>query len=30
MTRYPFKAIEAKWQRIWQERGTFVAPAQPS
>ncbi|MDF2781978.1 MAG: leuS, partial [Geminicoccaceae bacterium] len=30
MTRYPFKAIEAKWQRIWQERDTFAAPAQPT
>jgi leucyl-tRNA synthetase len=30
MTRYPFKAIEAKWQRIWQEHDTFAAPAQPT
>ena len=27
MSRYPFKEIEAKWQRIWEERGTFAAPA---
>jgi leucyl-tRNA synthetase len=30
MTRYPFTAIEAKWQRIWHERGTFAAPAEPT
>ncbi len=26
MTRYDPQAIEAKWQRIWEERGTYVAP----
>ena len=25
MSRYPFQETEAKWQRIWQERGTFAA-----
>jgi leucyl-tRNA synthetase len=30
MERYPFKATEAKWQRAWQERGTFAAPARPT
>ena len=29
MVRYPFKATEARWQRIWEERGSFAAPAQP-
>ena len=29
MARYPFKEIEAKWQRIWEERGTFKAGLLP-
>ena len=29
-SRYAFKEIEAKWQRLWDERGTFVAPARPT
>jgi leucyl-tRNA synthetase len=29
MARYPFKETEARWQRIWQERGTFSAVADP-
>ena len=24
--RYDFQAIEARWQKIWEERGTFRAP----
>jgi leucyl-tRNA synthetase len=30
MARYPFKATEAKWQRIWDERGTFRAELDPA
>ena len=30
MARYAFKEIEAKWQRLWDERGTFVAPERPT
>jgi leucyl-tRNA synthetase len=30
MVRYPFKETEAKWQRLWDERGTFTAPARPT
>ena len=30
MVRYPFKETEAKWQRLWTERGTFTAPARPT
>ncbi|HEY8519733.1 MAG TPA: leucine--tRNA ligase [Gammaproteobacteria bacterium] len=26
MATYPFKTIEAKWQRIWEERQTFRVP----
>jgi leucyl-tRNA synthetase len=29
MARYSFKETETKWQRIWQERGTFSAVADP-
>src|SRR5258706_11454071 len=32
MSRYNFKTSEARWQRLWEERGSFVArenPAQP-
>jgi leucyl-tRNA synthetase len=25
MSRYPFQETEAKWQRIWEEQGTFAA-----
>ena len=25
MSRYPFKEAEARWQRVWEERGTFRA-----
>src|SRR5271154_1238441 len=25
MTRYNFKETEAKWQRLWEDRGSFVA-----
>jgi len=27
--RYPFREIEAKWQRIWEERGQFRAVEDP-
>ena len=30
MVRYPFKETEAKWQRLWDERGTFTAPDRPT
>ncbi len=30
MSRYPFKATEAKWQEIWDERQTFVARLEPA
>jgi leucyl-tRNA synthetase len=30
MSRYPFRATEAKWQKIWQERRCFEAAADPS
>jgi leucyl-tRNA synthetase len=26
MSRYEFQAIERKWQRVWEERGTFRTP----
>ena len=29
MSRYPFQETEAKWQRIWEERGTFAARLEP-
>ena len=29
MARYPFQETEAKWQRIWAERGTFTARLEP-
>lgn len=29
MSRYPFRATEAKWQRIWEERGVFRAEIDP-
>ncbi|HEX6141287.1 MAG TPA: leucine--tRNA ligase [Geminicoccaceae bacterium] len=25
MSRYPFRDVEARWQRVWEERGTFRA-----
>ena len=28
--RYPFREIEAKWQRIWEERGQFHVSEDPS
>ncbi len=30
MARYAFAEIEAKWQRIWEERGTFRVEADPA
>ncbi|MBV8165301.1 MAG: class I tRNA ligase family protein, partial [Alphaproteobacteria bacterium] len=30
MTRYNFKATEAKWQRLWEERGSFTAREDPA
>jgi leucyl-tRNA synthetase len=30
VSRYASKEIEAKWQRLWEQRGTFVAPAEPT
>jgi leucyl-tRNA synthetase len=30
MSRYPFHDTEAKWQRIWQDRRTFEAKADPT
>src|SRR5689334_3364485 len=29
MNRYNFKATEAKWQRLWDERGSFTAREEP-
>ena len=29
MSRYPFQETEAKWQRIWEEKGTFAARLEP-
>ena len=29
MSRYPFQETEAKWQRNWEERGTFAARLEP-
>ncbi len=29
MSRYPFRATEEKWQRIWDERQCFVARTEP-
>jgi leucyl-tRNA synthetase len=29
MSRYPFQETEAKWQRIWEEQGTFAARVEP-
>ena len=29
MSRYPFRAVEAKWQKIWQERRSFEAESDP-
>ena len=30
MSRYNAKEIEAKWQRVWEERGTFRATEDPA
>ncbi|MEZ5836061.1 MAG: leucine--tRNA ligase [Geminicoccaceae bacterium] len=30
MSRYPFRANEAKWQKIWEEKACFRAVADPS
>ena len=30
MSRYPFRAVEAKWQKIWQERRSFEAESDPA
>jgi leucyl-tRNA synthetase len=30
MTRYNFKETEAKWQRLWDERGSFVVREDPA
>ena len=30
MSRYPFRATEAKWQQAWQERRSFEAAIDPS
>ena len=30
MSRYPFRATEAKWQQAWQERRSFEAQIDPS
>ena len=30
MSRYAFRATEAKWQQVWAERGVFRAEADPS
>ena len=30
MSRYPFRATEAKWQGVWAERGVFRAEADPA
>ena len=30
MSRYAFRATEAKWQQVWAERGVFHAEADPS
>ena len=30
MSRYPFRATEAKWQGVWAERGIFRAEADPA
>jgi leucyl-tRNA synthetase len=30
MSRYPFRATEAKWQQVWQERRSFEARIDPS
>ncbi len=30
MSRYPFRATEAKWQQAWQERQSFAAVADPA
>ena len=29
MASYPFRTIEPKWQRYWDEQGTFRAPSLP-
>src|SRR5919108_329161 len=29
MSRYPFQETEAKWQRIWEEEGTYRARLEP-
>jgi leucyl-tRNA synthetase len=29
MSRYPFQETEARWLRIWEERGTFAARLEP-
>ncbi|MFO1075422.1 MAG: leucine--tRNA ligase [Geminicoccaceae bacterium] len=30
MSRYPFRATEAKWQQLWEERGCFEATRDPA
>src|SRR5688500_16001541 len=30
MSRYAFRATEAKWQQVWAERGVFRAESDPS
>ena len=30
MSRYNFRESEAKWQRVWSERGTFAAREEPA
>lgn len=30
MSRYPYRATEAKWQQVWQERRSFEATIDPS
>ena len=30
MTRYSFRETEAKWQRLWEERGAFAADTDPA
>src|SRR5687767_12010150 len=30
MSRYPFRAVEAKWQKIWQQRRSFEAGPDPA
>ena len=30
MSRYPFRATEAKWQQVWQDRRCFEAATDPA